>query len=83
MNHPDANNRSVTGAGARAGACTAAALLLILTLVPAVINSFLSPVVAGWLPVIVVFTFFWAVIAAILGGIVGAFAARTRPWKEP
>jgi hypothetical protein len=76
MNEHSYEKPSGPASGAIAGALTAASLLFLLTMVPAVIGVIQSPEVAGWLFVIFVFTMFWAFVAAIAGAVAGGLAAK-------
>jgi hypothetical protein len=60
----------------KAGAATAAALFFVMVMFPAIIAALDSPFVAGWLPLILIFTMPWMAFAAAIGAIIGFLAAR-------
>jgi len=61
----------------KVGAATAAVVLFAMVMVPASIAAINSPFVAGWWPLILIFTLPWTAIAALVGSFVGRLAART------
>jgi hypothetical protein len=78
INAPESDSMSPLEAGDIAGGLMAGWLVFVGVMVPSTINAFLSPIVAAYLPLILMFTLFWAVIASIAGYIAGGFAAKTR-----
>src|SRR5262245_61509606 len=74
--NPEPPTRSGTVLGAWAGALTAAVLLFVVVTAPVSEAALASPFAHGWLPVILVFTLFWACVAAAGGAVAGALAAK-------
>lgn len=73
LDHPRLQNISPSTSAAAA----AAFILFGMVMVPSAIAALSSPVAAGWLPVIVIFTLPWMAIAAIVGALIGRFASAT------
>ena len=62
--------------GGKAGAGAAALLCFAAVMLPTTVSAFMAPFVAGWWPVILVFSLPWVAIAAVLGYLAGRAAAR-------